>query len=1251
MDVETKAADGVSSEKEEAPVIVGAEALAVAWRRMVFSVNLTMIFVVLTAWGILAWINALTFGGEIRSDPFDPTPSFADLLLHPVPHRALQTMPYVPVGARGTLTLRPEHTDWINTPEFPIGTVVGGNIIQTTPAQSGALSPISPASASDAPARPSLQIAQTRQSQEPVGQQIQQIQEQPQIQEAPAQQQQQQIQKQLFPDSDFATRPSLTPQEIFVPVDRGGKVSIRVVGQATPPVLSGDYGGNRPRVLDASCIDGSTCWLVGDSGRVALTTDGGKSWVAGGPYGFQRDGSGATDYALLAALPPQSLDQLLAVAIDGLVVRYAMGADGRLILPEQEAVPALIFEIAMSLPDRPTPEEEVIWVAKPDGLMVRVTEQPLGVSASVALRSEGSTTVQAIGGDAARPVPQFLAWSEVSPGVVITQAGIESERDVSAVRADEASGQVWILAEGGGLTRVTLDNGPASDQTVPVRTEANLRNIRFASANGVTARQGWISSGWNDGNEEGERPVVLQTLDGGATWERLTYRQLPAPWVFLSGFLALVVGARATSQVRRYNALEAVFAQQERIIGADAASDSPIGWADEDVLGLRPIARALSRFMRNRDTIPPVTFGITGAWGTGKSSLMRLVADDLRYYGARPVLFNAWHHQTEDHLLAALLESIKTQGVPGWWTFSGLLFRANLLLRRSLSDLKTLAAVAFIAVLAFALASLLRDGVVAEILERLVALVLGLMQGETTGENVIGWLIGGLGGTGATLTLLYVLFRALRQLKVITVKPAALMAKLSSRAGINQFEAQLSFRHRFQVEFGQVCLATRTIGGPGMVIFIDDLDRCKPDKVLVVLEAVNFLVSAGPCFVVLGIDEEKVIQSVAHGFKDSILVPPDEADQRADGGLKPSGRQVFQFARNYLEKLINISVPIPETDVDKTGALLGAEQPEGQGQREEEPDKRPFSDVPRRVRMGLRGAGDWLGGVLPISLVLVLLVTTLAELLPPLEVLAPTAEEVVQEGARTSDGQSVLFDDDVETGPTQPQEFDLDAEPSATADPSQLSAVSWWWSAGGAVLLLLLLLILFLNRTIATDRAEVQDRPEFLTALKLWLPLIHARHPTPRSIKRFQNHTRFLAMLLRSESRREDWLDRIAGRLGYRTRHPDPPPAELDERKLVALQSLYDFDPALFEPDHFKSQNGSNVVELFSRAFGSTNAPVSESQRRALNDVLSKVSDKDIEAFMALRPTVTSATQRHGDETDEASDDSDPKPDSSRAAE
>src|SRR5262249_50939277 len=119
-----------------------------------------------------------------------------------------------------------------------------------------------------------------------------------------------------------------------------------------------------------------------------------------------------------------------------------------------------------------------------------------------------------------------------------------------------------------------------------------------------------------------------------------------------------------------------------------------------------------------------------------------------------------------------------------------------------------------------------------------------------------------------------------------------------------------------------VCNALLTRTSPGLVILIDDLDRCPPEDVLKVLEAVNYLVSAGPCIVVLGMDRRQVEYCVGLGFEKLVEgLPDEELVYGSEETHDKSGKQ-RAFARHYLEKLINIEVPVPALDDAATDALL-----------------------------------------------------------------------------------------------------------------------------------------------------------------------------------------------------------------------------------------------------------------------------------------------------------------------------------------
>lgn len=82
-------------------------------------------------------------------------------------------------------------------------------------------------------------------------------------------------------------------------------------------------------------------------------------------------------------------------------------------------------------------------------------------------------------------------------------------------------------------------------------------------------------------------------------------------------------------------------------------SDEP---TTDDRLGHGRYAAALAELCLQCQ--PPFVIGLYGGWGTGKTSLLRLLELGLAERGAATVWFNAWRHQTEESPAVALLGEI-----------------------------------------------------------------------------------------------------------------------------------------------------------------------------------------------------------------------------------------------------------------------------------------------------------------------------------------------------------------------------------------------------------------------------------------------------------------------------------------------------------------------------------------------------------------------------------------------------------------
>jgi len=669
-------------------------------------------------------------------------------------------------------------------------------------------------------------------------------------------------------------------------------------------------------------------------------------------------------------------------------------------------------------------------------------------------------------------------------------------------------------------------------------------------------------------------------------WQEL--RSFPAPWTFAAAPVVFLMLGYAGVAFARGVAVE------RRGIEGAPGSDSPIGWRDRDALRLKPIALAMSRFIRNVDTKPPLTIAVTGGWGTGKSSLMNLLREDLRRYGARPVWFNAWHHREEVSLLAALLEAVRSTVVPHWYTWSGMVFRMRLLLIRLRGPLQSALAAGVLLLIALFVANMGLQGGLGSALTDLVSNVpqtqsasgaagpvpaekaaspqavektAGVVaaavaaaakeMAEKANDDVAHWLERRLAwlrfdpktGIGAILTFAALLV-VRSKLIAFPVEPAKLLSQLRNRASITDYRDKLSFRSQFASAFSDVCRTARTSRNPGIIIIIDDLDRCPANAVLAVLEAVNYLVSAGPCFVVLGIDRKQIEHAVGLGFKDIVDGLPDRelggVVLPAEDASDPTARMVARrraFARRYLEKLINIETSVPPLKPDAAVKMLVEEGPE--------PDADPRWLAPFKT------TASFFLDFCRTAAIAALIGGAAALLLQPfamLELGGPTAPSTVSGPA---------IETDAVPAPTDGGGSQSNLSPAPAEKPFLFQPAKWqteqelmprlaWW-IGDALLVIFILLFLLVD--LARRRMDIEkDSPAFADTLKKVTPSVHAVNPTPRAVKLFENRMRYLAARLDADANphRPDILDRIVRRFLPAGWFDRKPPA-LDETKLLIL--------------------------------------------------------------------------------------------------
>ena len=95
-----------------------------------------------------------------------------------------------------------------------------------------------------------------------------------------------------------------------------------------------------------------------------------------------------------------------------------------------------------------------------------------------------------------------------------------------------------------------------------------------------------------------------------------------------------------------------------------SVTDKPIKFKSEDLLKVEKYSLALSNFIKRSDT--PITVGLQGEWGTGKTSLMSLLLEDFNADNIACSWVNTWEysmfreaHETTPGVLKAMLEKLR----------------------------------------------------------------------------------------------------------------------------------------------------------------------------------------------------------------------------------------------------------------------------------------------------------------------------------------------------------------------------------------------------------------------------------------------------------------------------------------------------------------------------------------------------------------------------------------------------------------
>ncbi len=363
----------------------------------------------------------------------------------------------------------------------------------------------------------------------------------------------------------------------------------------------------------------------------------------------------------------------------------------------------------------------------------------------------------------------------------------------------------------------------------------------------------------------------------------------------------------------------------------DMLADVPIDDPEFDVMNFGPYVEAVVQLIENPRTTTPLSIAINGPWGSGKTSLGRMVETKLKRDQEDrlpPIItwFNAWLHDSADDLGAALTahvgRELNSRRHP-IRRFLQLLPKTMLTARQRywrklwVAGLGILIAVT----VAYGWVRLTTDGIVDAADD-------GSAQSDEGDDSVAG--AAAEGGAGAALVLA-ILAAASR-----FVDPARSAAAFIASP---RSEAQEGALNEARKEIGSLIRHAGVPSTRSMVIFVDDLERSRPPSAIDICEVANQLLDHPGVFIIYLADMAKIASTVEIKYKDyaqwaSPRHRADEAggpdgngakrgkEERSDAGAAPANNGNGWWGRAYMEKMVQIQIDIPELNQTAGADLL-----------------------------------------------------------------------------------------------------------------------------------------------------------------------------------------------------------------------------------------------------------------------------------------------------------------------------------------
>jgi predicted KAP-like P-loop ATPase len=283
--------------------------------------------------------------------------------------------------------------------------------------------------------------------------------------------------------------------------------------------------------------------------------------------------------------------------------------------------------------------------------------------------------------------------------------------------------------------------------------------------------------------------------------------------------------------------------------------------SEHDFLNFSELSEQIAALATNNAMLP-ISIGVFGTWGTGKSTVLALAEKQLKASKPAPLIvkFDAWLYQGFDDAKAALMDVVAASLMEAAKGNEPLIAKVGKFAKR-INYFRALGMAADFG----------------------IGMAFGIPPGLLTkAGGAIGSLVAGTGGSDDA--------DALKEVRKEVATGWADLVKPKEEKSPPQEIA------KFREEFSEIL---RELGRP-VVLFIDNLDRCLPTAAIGTLEAVRlFLFLPGTAFIIAA-DEDMIRHSVRSHFEDI------------------NSRHVT----DYLDKVIQVPFRVPQVSAEDLRAYM-----------------------------------------------------------------------------------------------------------------------------------------------------------------------------------------------------------------------------------------------------------------------------------------------------------------------------------------